>query len=207
VKKPAAERIPSGAVKEGPNNQISNPFSERVTAPRFLIVFQAGNSGSMGQLAVNGSQCRRGGQKQDDKSDALDSKIVSLQYMFIMRFLIIWLLVAVTWSCSNSQLNKKNDGLVVETYQKSLPSFAGRGTSILKERSILKKYAFCRCLISRYPQDSFLRKDGALTGYEEIGSYGNGAYEAVDSFVIKWCQAKYSSKYRRNLYMMQCIDL
>jgi len=85
--------------------------------------------------------------------------------------------------------------------------FVENDTSLLKERAILKKYAFCRCLISRYPQDSFLRKDGALSGYEEIGSYGNKAYAEVDSFVTQCCRTKYSSKYKRNLYLMQCIDL
>jgi len=83
----------------------------------------------------------------------------------------------------------------------------GKDTFLLKQRAILKKYTFCKCLIYRYPQDTFLRKDGALAGYDEIGSYGNKAYDAVDSLIFKWCRTKYSSKYKSNLYLMQCIDL
>jgi len=127
--------------------------------------------------------------------------------MEIMRNYAICLIVFISWSCSNSRLTESNGVIPGEGYKSSPIIFAGKDTSVLKERSILKKYAFCRCLIYRYPQDSFLRKDGPLTGYEEIGSYGNKAYAAVDSFVTKWCRIKYSSKYKRNLYMMQCIDL
>jgi hypothetical protein len=124
-----------------------------------------------------------------------------------MKYIIIWLVVGVSWSCSNSRLVEGNRAKSVEKHSQSPVMFVADDTSIQNERAILKKYAFCRCLISRYPQDSFLRKDGALTGYEEIGSYGNRAYDQVDSLVAKWCQTKYSSKYKRNLYLMQCIDL
>jgi hypothetical protein len=124
-----------------------------------------------------------------------------------MKYILLVLLVGVSWSYSNSRLADDNGARSVEKYRQSPVKFVAEDTSIQKERAILKKYAFCRCLISRYPQDSFLRKDGALTGYEEIGSYGNRAYDQVDSFVAKWCRTKYNSKYKRNLYLMQCIDL
>jgi len=127
--------------------------------------------------------------------------------MAIMKYSTIWLFVIVYWSCSNSRLSERNYAIPTERNENSLTMVVEKETSIPKERAILRKYAFCRCLISRYPQDSFLRKDGALTGYEEIGSYGNKAYDAVNSFVEKWCRTKYNSKYKRNLYLMQCIDL
>jgi hypothetical protein len=124
-----------------------------------------------------------------------------------MKYILILLLAGVNWSCSISRTAEVSEAIPAEKYGK-LPAISLVEDSTLhKERAILKKYAFCRCLISRYPQDSFLRKDGALTGYEEIGSYGNRAYDQVDSLVVKWCRTKYSSKYKRNLYLMQCIDL
>jgi hypothetical protein len=123
-----------------------------------------------------------------------------------MKYISIWLLVIFSTSCWTSKSGERIGIISVEKYIKS-PNYVTVDTTIQRERAILKKYAFCRCLISRYPQDSFLRRDGALAGYEEIGSYGNRAYEEVDSLVAKWCRKKYSSKYKRNLYLMQCIDL
>jgi len=78
---------------------------------------------------------------------------------------------------------------------------------LVKQRLILKKYAFCKCLTKKYSADSTLLNDGSLAGYLEIGSYGNRAYEAVDSFVLKTTVVEYSSKYKRKLYLMQCLDL
>jgi len=124
-----------------------------------------------------------------------------------MKYIIIWLFLGGISGCLNSHLCESNQAILVEKYAESPVIYLGKDTSLLKERATLKKYAFCRCLVSRYPQDSFLRKDGALSGYEEISSYGNKAYDDVDSFVAKWCRTKYSSKYKRNLYLMQCIDL
>jgi hypothetical protein len=125
-----------------------------------------------------------------------------------MRYFPFGLFVVFSWCCSNSYLTERVNATREERYESSPALLVGKDTiSLVKERAILKKYALCKCLIFRYPQDSFLRKDGALTGYEEIGSYGNKAYDAVDSLVAKWCRKKYSSKYKRNLYLMQCIDL
>src|SRR5258705_11949300 len=56
---------------------------------------------------------------------------------------------------------------------------------LIRERLKLKKYALCKCLIEKYPRDSFLLKDGSMPGYRETGSYGNHAYKAVDSFIQK----------------------
>jgi len=124
-----------------------------------------------------------------------------------MKYILILLLAGVNWSCSILRTAEVSGAIPEEKYGKLPAMFLVEDTTLNKERAILKKYAFCRCLISRYPKDSFLRKDGALTGYEEIGSYGNRAYDQVDSLVVKWCRTKYSSKYKRNLYLMQCIDL
>ena len=80
-------------------------------------------------------------------------------------------------------------------------------SSLMQERLKLKKYALCKCLIEKYPQDSFLLKDGSLPGYRETGSYGNYAYEAIDSFIQKKSSVIYKSKYKRNLYLMRCLDI
>jgi hypothetical protein len=78
---------------------------------------------------------------------------------------------------------------------------------LIKERLKLKKYAFCRCLINKYPLDSFLLKDGSLEGFLQTSSYGNHAYGAIDSFVQKKSSVNYSSKNKKNLYLMRCMDI
>ena len=124
-----------------------------------------------------------------------------------MRYFLICLFGLICWSCSTSRLVEKNRDALIESYYDSPVMAAGRDTAVLKERAILKKWAFCRCLMLQYPKDGYLRTDGALMGYEEIGLHGNRAYEAVDSFIVKWCKKKYSSKSKSNLYLMQCIDM
>ena len=78
---------------------------------------------------------------------------------------------------------------------------------LIKERLKLKKYALCRCLQDKYPADSFLLKDGSIEGLVETGTYGNHAYEAVDSFIKQKSSATYGSKSRKKLYLMRCIDI
>ena len=80
-------------------------------------------------------------------------------------------------------------------------------SSLIQERLKLKKYALCKCLIEKYPRDSFLLKDGSMEGYRETGSYGTHAYEAIDSFIQKKSSVSYKSKYKRNLYLMRCLDI
>ena len=80
-------------------------------------------------------------------------------------------------------------------------------SSLIQERLKLKKYALCKCLIEKYPRDSFLLKDGSMQGVMETSSYGNHAYELIDSFIQKKSSVIYRSKYKRNLYLMRCIDI
>ena len=77
---------------------------------------------------------------------------------------------------------------------------------ITTQRLLLKNYALCKCLLNKFPQDS-LQNDGTLEGYLELGQYGNLAYETVDSFVKNEASQKYASKYKKNLYIMRCIDI
>ena len=75
------------------------------------------------------------------------------------------------------------------------------------ERLKLRKYAFCKCLIDKYPADSFLLRDGSIQGYVETGSYGNHAYEAIDRFIQKKSSVAYKSKNSKSLYLMRCLDI
>lgn len=89
----------------------------------------------------------------------------------------------------------------------SAPPLSLNDSLLIKERRRLKKYALCKCLLDKYPRDSFLLKDGSLEGLLEIGSYGNHAYEAVDSFIQIKSSVNYESKHKKNLYLMRCMDI
>jgi hypothetical protein len=96
------------------------------------------------------------------------------------------------------------------THQASNPinSKSSENDSLLtEERLKLRKYAFCKCLMEKYPADSFLLRDGSLQGYIETGSYGSHAYEVIDSFIQKKSSVSYKSKYSRSLYLMRCLDI
>ena len=78
---------------------------------------------------------------------------------------------------------------------------------LLVQRALLKNYAFCKCLIEKFPKDSSLVKDGTLFAYLELGSYSNKAYDKVDSFVYLVPMRKYFSKTHSRLDLMKCIDM
>ena len=78
---------------------------------------------------------------------------------------------------------------------------------IAEERKRLKEYAFCRCLANSYPRDTFLLKDGTIEGYMEMGSYGNRAYDVIDSFINLKCKMVYASKFGKKLNLMKCLDI
>lgn len=86
-------------------------------------------------------------------------------------------------------------------------SISSNDSLLIKERLKLKKYALCKCLLDKYPRDSFLLKDGSLEGLLEIGTYGNHAYEAIDSFIQIKSSVNYESKHKKNLYLMRCMDI
>jgi len=50
-------------------------------------------------------------------------------------------------------------------------------------------------------------RDGSIQGLMETGSYGNHAYEAIDSFIIKKSSVGYKSKSKKNLFLMTCLDI
>jgi hypothetical protein len=80
-------------------------------------------------------------------------------------------------------------------------------SAVLKERVMLKNYAFCLCLIQQSPNDSLLRHDGSLSAYQELGSYSEKAYVAIDSFVARHKFEKYRSINGAPLSLMKCLDL
>lgn len=117
---------------------------------------------------------------------------ICLQLFFLAFIYIIF-------SCNTSHTsNEKLSGAPLTSLRDSL---------LIKERLKLKKYALCKCLLTKYPNDSFLLRDGSLEGFLETSSYGNHAYEAIDSFVQAKSSARYESKYKKNLYVMQCMDI
>jgi len=78
---------------------------------------------------------------------------------------------------------------------------------LFKEREKLKNYALCKCLLIFYSKDSTLINDGSLEGYIETSSYGNIAYEKVDSFLQKNATIHYDSKFKKKLFIMRCADI
>jgi hypothetical protein len=109
--------------------------------------------------------------------------------------------VFIYFICSCNAAHKSKDN------SNSKSSALLNDSSLMQERLKLKKYALCKCLLDKYPRDSFLLQDGSMPGYRETGSYGNHAYEAIDSFIQKKSSVSYKSKYKRNLYLMRCIDI
>ena len=122
--------------------------------------------------------------------------------MITMRIpwpLFIVLFIYIISSCNSLHQSKVDS---------NLPSSTLAGDSLLTaERHKLKKYALCKCLIDKYPQDSFLLRDGSIRGLVETGTYGNGAYETIDSFIQKKSMVTYQSKSKKNLYLLKCIDI
>jgi hypothetical protein len=109
------------------------------------------------------------------------------------------LFIYVISSCNPSHQSKDN----AHSLFNSLPV----DSLLAGERLKLKKYALCKCLIDKYPQDSFLLRDGSMRGLVETGSYGNQAYETIDSFIQKKSLVTYQSKSKKKLYLMRCIDI
>jgi hypothetical protein len=107
------------------------------------------------------------------------------------------LLIFAVFSCKDSKITEKKN-----------VTYPPQGDSaLLNERAILKKHAFCKCLITNFPTDTSLINDGTLMGYIETGSYGNKAYDIIDSFISKKSLVKYNSKHHHDLYLMKCIDI
>jgi hypothetical protein len=104
--------------------------------------------------------------------------------------------VIIMFACNSSRTAKQGKGSIKQ-----------KDSLLFAERANLKKYALCKCLIEKYPTDTLLRLDGSLMGYIEIGSYGNNSYDVVDSFIAAKTVIHYSSKDKRSLYLMQCIDI
>lgn len=119
--------------------------------------------------------------------------------MRINLLLFIPVIIYIFSTCGATHTSKDNSS--------STSSGSLNDSLLIKERLKLKKYAFCRCLINKYPLDSFLLKDGSLEGLMEIGSYGNHAYEVIDSFIQRKSSVNYSSKNKKNLYLMRCVDI
>lgn len=117
--------------------------------------------------------------------------------MKIALLLLVPVFIYIMSSCGAA--HKSNDH--------SPSSLSINDSLLIKERLKLKKYALCKCLLDKYPRDSFLLKDGSLEGLLEIGSYGNHAYEAIDSFIQIKSSINYESKYKKNLYLMRCMDI
>lgn len=92
-------------------------------------------------------------------------------------------------------------------HKSNAASVLSNDSLLIGERLKLKKYALCRCLIDKYPKDSFLLKDGSVEGLFEMGSYGSHAYEAIDSFLQTKLLVNYKSKNKKNLFLMRCIDI
>lgn len=118
---------------------------------------------------------------------------------------IFFVLFSIFWGCCISVFNScksTKQSTIAIGYSSNF-----RDTSIIKERSNLKKYALCKCLEYKFQNDSIIQKDGSLEGYLERGSYGNNAYDLIDSFVIKATKISYASKYKKKLALMRCIDI
>lgn len=113
--------------------------------------------------------------------------------------LLIILVFLIQASCKpGKSLNQNSNSLSSKSSDDSLANI---------ERSKLKKYAFCKCLLARYPNDSLLLKDGSIEGFLQTGSYGNHTYELIDSFVNAELKINYKSKYKKSLSIMQCLDI
>ena len=119
--------------------------------------------------------------------------------MKISLLLLILIFIYIISSCNAA--HKSNDN------SNSNSSALLNDSLLVQERLRLKKYAFCKCLIDKYPRDSFLLGDGSMQGFLETGSYGNHAYEVIDSFIQKKSSVIYKSKNKNNLYVMRCIDI
>lgn len=110
-------------------------------------------------------------------------------YFFLSLVLVAFLFISCRATYTNDEKLDKNDSLIVS------------------QRSILKNYALCKCLLLEYPSDSILRNDGSLNGYIEMGAYGKRAYDLIDSFIKDKSFIKYRSKHKSNLYLMRCLDI
>jgi hypothetical protein len=119
--------------------------------------------------------------------------------MKILLLLFIPVSIYIISSCSAPHKSKDNSS--------SASPGSLNDSLLIKERLKLKKYALCKCLINKFSMDSFLLKDGSLEGLMEIGSYGNHAYEVIDSFIQRKSSVNYSSKNKKSLYLMRCLDI
>lgn len=69
-------------------------------------------------------------------------------------------------------------------------------------------YAVAYCLSHSYPNTEFSNDAKYISGtYIHKGSFGIDMYEDIRAFVDEYMKNKYTSKYKKNLNIMQCIDL
>ncbi len=118
-----------------------------------------------------------------------------------MKVFPLLLLLPIYIFCSCNTVHRSND------HSNSLSALSLNDSLLIKERLKLKKYALCKCLQDKFPRDSFLLKDGSMEGLVETGTYGNHAYEMIDSFIQKKSSIAYGSKSKKKLYLMRCIDI
>ena len=75
---------------------------------------------------------------------------------------------------------------------------------IPKKNSVIKNYAYCRCLNNIYPNFNNEFKDGSIATYE----YQLESTEKIDSLIVLWLtKNKYNSIEDNNLGVMKCLDL
>ena len=104
----------------------------------------------------------------------IDKLVVELNKILLSTSLCVIGFLQVSFCIGQNNLPQRN----------SMTS-SDRDSNVLKERVMLKNYAFCRCLIQQAPNDSLFRHDGSLSGYLEIGWYNENAYTEIDSFISK----------------------
>ncbi len=108
------------------------------------------------------------------------------------------LIVLIFVSCSDSRKVSRQSNPFYKNSEDS---------AIVAQRTLLKNYAFCKCLDKSHPADSALKSDGSIDGYLELGTYSNRAYEIVNSYIEKVMLLPYRSKDRHSLGTMRCLDM